>query len=231
MRHLTEVSLGRNSAVPKDAAVITVAIIEDDHGYRRVAVDQLRACGRCDVVGEYASAEAALAGLPKAWPQVVLCDINLPGESGIEAVRKLQARRPGIVCVILTVFDDSEKLFASLQAGAVGYLLKSDPAPAMADAVAEAAAGGSPMSRAIARKVVRHFNGAAAAVTPSTVALAALTPREGEVLERLAQGARYKEIAEQLGISLETVKNHLRKIYEKLHVSSRTEATARFLRG
>lgn len=211
--------------------MITVAIIEDDSSYRGIAVEQLRASRRCTVTGEYASAEAALAGLPRAWPQVLLCDINLPGESGIAAVQKLQALRPGLACVILTVFDDSEKLFASLQAGAVGYLLKSDPAAAMIDAVAEAAAGGSPMSRAIARKVVRHFTGGSAAPVATPGALAALTPREAEVLGRLAQGARYKEIAEQLGISIETVKNHLRKIYEKLHVSSRTEATAKFLRG
>ena len=211
--------------------MITVAIIEDDSSYRGIAVEQLRASGRCTVVGEYASAEAALAGLPRAWPQVLLCDINLPGESGITAVQKLQALRPGLPCVILTVFDDSEKLFASLQAGAVGYLLKSDPAAVMIDAVAEAAAGGSPMSRAIARKVVRHFTGGSTAPITAPGALSALTPREGEVLERLAQGARYKEIADQLGISIETVKNHLRKIYEKLHVSSRTEATAKFLRG
>jgi DNA-binding NarL/FixJ family response regulator len=211
--------------------VIRVAIMEDDHGYRRIAAEQLRASGRCEVVGEYASAEAALAGLPQAWPQVLLCDINLPGESGIVAVHKLQALRPGLACVILTVFDDSEKLFASLQAGAVGYLLKSDPAATMIDAVAEAAAGGSPMSRAIARKVVKHFSASSAAPMAKSDALAALTPREAEVLERLAQGARYKEIADQLGISIETVKNHLRKIYEKLHVSSRTEATAKFLSG
>jgi DNA-binding NarL/FixJ family response regulator len=209
--------------------VIKVAIMEDDAGYRRIAAEQLRASGRFEVAGEYASAEAALAGLPQAWPQVLLCDINLPGESGIVAVHKLQALRPGLACVILTVFDDSEKLFASLQAGAVGYLLKSDPAATMIAAVAEAAAGGSPMSRAIARKVVRHFTGGS--MPPVDGALASLTPREAEVLGRLAQGARYKEIADQLGISIETVKNHLRKIYEKLHVSSRTEATAKYLRG
>ncbi len=211
--------------------MISVAIIEDDRGYRRVAVEQLRASGRCDVVGEFPSAEAALAGLPQAWPQVLLCDINLPGESGIETVRKLQSLRPDIACVILTVFDDSEKLFTSLQAGAVGYLLKSDPAEALIDAVAEAAAGGSPMSRAIARKVVRHFAGGGVKPARGAPVLSVLTLREGEVLGRLAQGARYKEIADQLGISIETVKNHLRKIYEKLHVSSRTEATAKFLRG
>jgi DNA-binding NarL/FixJ family response regulator len=215
----------------KDGAVISVAIMEDDANYRRIAVEQLGASGRCQVTGEYGSAEAALASLPQAWPQVLLCDINLPGESGITAVQKLQALNPSLACVILTVFDDSEKLFASLQAGAVGYLLKSDPASVMIDAVAEAAAGGSPMSRAIARKVVKHFSGGSAAPVAKPGALAALTPREAEVLARLAEGARYKEIADQLGISIETVKNHLRKIYEKLHVSSRTEATAKFLRG
>jgi DNA-binding NarL/FixJ family response regulator len=113
----------------------------------------------------------------------------------------------------------------------VGYLLKSEPGIAMVEAVVEAAAGGSPMSRAIARKLVRHFAGGAAAQSPAPKAVDGLTPRETEVLQRLAQGARYKEIADQLTISIETVKNHLRKIYEKLHVSSRTEATAKFLRG
>lgn len=210
--------------------MITVAIIEDDEAFRRIAVDQLQASGRCKVVGEFGSTEAALAGLPRAWPQVLLCDINLPGDSGIVAVANVQARSPRTACVILTVFDDSEKLFASLQAGAVGYLLKSDPAEVMVAAVAEAAAGGSPMSRAIARKVVRHFSGQPP-TTAKPDALSTLTPRETEVLERLAQGARYKEIADQLAISIETVKNHLRKIYEKLQVTSRTEATAKFLRG
>lgn len=212
--------------------MISVAIIEDDSHFRKIVVELLRASGRCEVVGDYASAEAALAGVPRAWPKVLLSDINLPGESGIVAVQKLRALRPELICVILTVFDDSEKLFASLQAGAVGYLLKSESGAAMVDAVVEAAAGGSPMSRAIARKVVRHFAvaGAAPANVAPTVA-AGLTSRETEVLQRLAQGARYKEIADQLTISIETVKNHLRKIYEKLQVSSRTEATAKFLRG
>lgn len=210
--------------------VISVAIIEDDPSYRRIAVELLRASGRCEVVGEFGDAESALKEIPRTWPQVLLCDINLPGESGIAAVRKLRALRPELAAVILTVFDDSEKLFASLQAGAVGYLLKSDPEAVMIDAVGEAAAGGSPMSRAIARKVVRYFAGGTSP-SPAAGALAALTPRETEVLQRLAQGARYKEIADQLAISIETVKNHLRKIYEKLHVSSRTEATAKFLRG
>lgn len=212
--------------------MISVAIIEDDSHFRKIAADLLRASGRCDVVGDYASAEAALAGMPQAWPQVLLCDINLPGESGIVALKKLRALRPDLIGVILTVFDDSDKLFASLQAGAVGYLLKSESGAAMVEAVVEAAAGGSPMSRAIARKVVRHF--AVAGAAPATVAppvAAGLTSRETEVLQRLAQGARYKEIADQLTISIETVKNHLRKIYEKLQVSSRTEATAKFLRG
>jgi DNA-binding NarL/FixJ family response regulator len=211
--------------------VISVAIVEDDSSYRKIAADLLRASGRCEIVGEYANAQAALAGLPRAWPQVLLCDINLPGESGITVVQQLRTLRPELASVILTVFDDSEKLFASLRAGAVGYLLKSDPAAHMVEAVVEAAAGGSPMSRAIARKVVRHFSPVDAAPPRTKSAMATLTPRETEVLERLAQGARYKEIADQLSISIETVKNHLRKIYEKLHVSSRTEATAKFLRG
>ncbi len=210
--------------------MISVAIIEDDRNYRKIVVELLRASGRCEVIGEFGEAETALAELPRAWPQVLLCDINLPGESGIAAVRKLRALRPELAAVILTVFDDSEKLFASFQAGAVGYLLKSDPDAVMIDAVVEAAAGGSPMTRAIARKVVRYFSGGASPA-PADAALAALTPRETEVLQRLAQGARYKEIADQLTISIETVKNHLRKIYEKLQVSSRTEATAKFLRG
>jgi DNA-binding NarL/FixJ family response regulator len=211
--------------------VISVAIIEDDSHFRKIAVDLLRASGRCEVVGDYASAEAALAEMPRAWPQVLLCDINLPGESGIVAVQKLRALRPELIGVILTVFDDSDKLFASLQAGAVGYLLKSESGAAMVAAVVEAAAGGSPMSRAIARKVVRHFAVAGPAAAPVPKPGPTLTSRETEVLQRLAQGARYKEIADQLTISIETVKNHLRKIYEKLQVSSRTEATAKFLRG
>lgn len=206
--------------------MISVAIIEDDAGFRQAVVQLLRASGRCEITGEYPSAEAALAGLPRAWPQVLLCDINLPGETGIVVVRKLRELRPELLCVILTVFDDSETLFASLQAGAIGYLLKSDPPEVMVAAVEDAMAGGSPMSRAIARKLVLHFAGGASG--PPAV-LNGLTAREGEVLRRLAQGARYKEIAAELAISVETVKKHLMKIYRTLQVTSRTEATARFL--
>jgi DNA-binding NarL/FixJ family response regulator len=209
--------------------VISVAVIEDDAGYRTTVVRLLRASGRCEVIGEFATTEAALKGMPRAWPQVVLCDINLPGESGIFALKKLRELRPELVCVVLTVFDDSEKLFTSLQAGAIGYLLKTDPPDVMIDAVEEAMAGGSPMSRAMARKLVLHFAGGPSTLEPAAP-LHGLTPREGEVLQRLAQGARYKEIAGELSISVETVKKHLRKIYRTLHVSSRTEATAKFLR-
>jgi DNA-binding NarL/FixJ family response regulator len=164
--------------------------------------------------------------MPAGKPDVALVDINLPGMSGIECVAKLKARLPDLHVLMLTTYEESDLIFDSLRAGANGYLLKSMPPNELIDALAEVHAGGAPMSMQIARKVVQHFH--RAKVTDAEVD--ALSPREFEVLGLLAKGRLYKEIADQLGIGLGTVRTYQRRIYEKLHVQSRTEAAVRFLR-
>jgi DNA-binding NarL/FixJ family response regulator len=173
---------------------------------------------RC--VHTYSSAEKALPDIVKNKPDVVLMDINLPGISGIECTRQLKAHQPGLPIMVLTVYDDDEKIFESLKAGASGYLLKKTPPAKILEAIAELHNGGSPMSSRIARKVVQTFH----AIGTSSEETENLSKREHEILIYLAKGYRYKEIAEALFISIETVRTHLRNIYEKLHVRSRSEA-------
>lgn len=204
---------------------IRVAIVEDDPDIRQSLSLLVRGTPGYELCGAFESAEAALEGLPGARPEVVLMDINLPGRSGIECVRRLKADRPGIQVVMLTVFDDSEDLFNSLSAGASGYLLKRTPPARILEAIAEVHRGGAPMSPQIARMVVEKFFPANVA-RPRKVELSG---REEEVLQLLSQGYRYKEIAATLGLAVDTVHSHLRRIYEKLHVTSRTEAVVKFL--
>jgi DNA-binding NarL/FixJ family response regulator len=164
---------------------------------------------------------------------VVLMDINLPGMLGPECVRQLKALAPGLPVLMLTVYDDSEQVFKSLMAGATGYLLKRTPKAKLLEAIREVHSGGAPMSRQIARRVVQFFHEldempalTGAARSPD---MAKLTEREEQVLASLAKGHLYKEIADLLEISFETVRTHVRSIYEKLHVHSRTEAVLRYL--
>jgi DNA-binding NarL/FixJ family response regulator len=179
---------------------------------------------RC--VSQYANAEDALVGLPKDKPDVVLMDINLPGMNGVECVRKLKQLAPEIAAVMLTAYEDTENIFNALAAGATGYLLKRAPRAELLDAIREVKRGGSPMTTHIARKVVLSFQKEAPAKDPGE----ALSAREQEVLDFLSQGFLYKEIAEKMGISYETVHTYIRRIYEKLQVRTRTEAVAKFLR-
>lgn len=172
---------------------------------------------------QYASAEHALAELPANPPAVVLTDINLPGFSGIECVRRLKPRLPGTQFVMLTVYEDADHIFEALVAGATGYLLKRTPRDELLAALREVHAGGSPMTSNIARKVVQSFQPA-----PPATELGSLSPREHEVLVLLASGYLYKEIAEKIGISLPTVSTYIRRIYEKLQVRSRAQAVAHF---
>jgi len=205
--------------------LIRVAIVEDDLKIReslRVLLDGSHGI-RC--IATYGDAESALDGLPRESPDVVLMDINLPAMSGIECVRALKQRTPGVLVIMLTVYEDAQKVFNSLKAGAVGYLLKTTPPGEILQAIGEVFAGGSPMSAQIARKVVQSFHHLAA---PIDVRIK-LTEREQEILDFLAQGYLYKEIADQLSISPDTVHNHLRRIYEKLHVHTRTEAVVMYL--
>ncbi len=204
---------------------INVAIVEDDTGVRESLAILINGTSGFRCSGAYPSGETALKQLCGSFPDVVLMDINLPRMSGIECVAKMKAMRPELQILMLTVYEDSNQIFESLMAGASGYLIKEAPPAEILEAIVDVRRGGSPMSSHIARKVVQYFQkrGQIPEVADN------LSDRENEVLTYLAKGYRYKEIAELLSISVLTVRSHLRRIYEKLHVRSRTEAVVKYL--
>jgi len=205
---------------------ITVSIVDDEADLRKHIASYLDAAGIIRCVSAYASAEEALKQLPQDKPDVILMDINLGEMDGIECVRRLTVVMPDALVLMLTVFEDTDQIFNALAAGASGYLLKRLSPKKLVEAIEEVCAGGSPMSAPIARKVVKSFK-----ATPARGDGAGdLSPREHAVLDGLAEGLAYKQIADQLGVSIHTVRNYIRRIYEKLHVRSRTEAVAKFLR-
>src|SRR5436190_2901402 len=205
---------------------ITVSIVEDQEQLRSTLSRVINRADGFECVSTYGSAEEALEDLPKKMPNVVLMDINLPGINGVECARKLKQAVPGIQIMMLTVYEDTDNIFNALAAGASGYLLKRTSTPELLESIREVQRGGSPMTAHIARMVVSSFQKPAA--TPDGTE--DLSPREREVLDCLSQGFLYKEIAEKLGISYETVHTYIRRIYEKLQVRTRTEAVAKFLR-
>ena len=204
---------------------IHVAIVEDDEEIRANLTHRIGENPALRLLGSYADAESAMADLPRQKPDVILMDINLPGMDGVECVRQLKSRLPASQFVMLTVYEDNNRLFKSLMAGASGYLLKRTPPARLLAAIKEAHQGGSPMTPQIARRVVQHFQ----QLPQPSSELQKLTPRETEVLTQLAKGFRYKEIVDNLGISSGTLHSYIRSIYEKLHVHSRTEAVVKFL--
>lgn len=210
---------------------IQVALVEDDPHLRANLTAMLNGAAGFQCQAAYPDAKAALRGIPANRPDVVLMDINLPGMLGTDCVRELKSLTPNLPILMLTVYEDSEQIFKSLMAGATGYLLKRTPKDKLLEAIREVDAGGAPMSRQIARRVVQFFQKVTELPTdmqkPNVVV--SLTDREKEVLAALAKGYAYKEIAGQLNISFETVRTHLRTIYEKLHVHSRTEAVLKYL--
>jgi DNA-binding NarL/FixJ family response regulator len=206
--------------------VITVSIVDDEADLREHIGSYLTAVGDIVCKSTYASAEEALEHLPQDKPDVILMDINLGGMDGIECVRRLKAQMPEAQVLMLTVFEDTEKIFRALAAGASGYLLKRLSPKKLLEAIAEVRSGGSPMSASIARKVVESFQFQPSRADES----AELSQRERSVLNGLAEGLAYKQIADQLGVSIHTVRNYIRRIYEKLHVQTRTEAVAKFMR-
>lgn len=212
-----------------NAAPVTVAIVEDDAGVRGRLAALLRQSGECVCAGEYANAENAIEGIPLAVPQVVLVDVNLPGASGVECVRQLAPRLPDALFIMLTVHEDADTIFEALKAGASGYLLKPVRKQELLQAIREAVAGGSPITSSIARKVVLSFRHAPAAAEAGEESHS-LSEREIAVLDMLARGLIYKEIAEKLGISLWTVSTYVRRAYKKLHVTGRAEALAKLRR-
>jgi len=212
-------------ATRKKSVSIAVAIVEDDVPAREILAGWIRNTPGFTCVGEFDDAETALARLPQEKPSVVLFDINLPGMNGIECVRKLKPRLPDTQFVMVTVYEDANHIFNALSAGASGYLLKQTRRNELIDALKDVHAGGSPMSSQIARKVVQNFYRNDTQTDGETVELSG---REREVLELLARGYLYKEIAEQLKIGVQTVNTYIRRIYEKLHVRSRAQAVAKY---
>jgi DNA-binding NarL/FixJ family response regulator len=203
----------------------SVCIVEDSDQVRTTLARLINRAEGFTCPSQYSSAEAALEDLPRQKPDVVLMDINLPGMNGVECVRRLKQIAPGIQVIMLTVYEDTENIFNALAAGATGYLLKRTSTKELLAAIKDVLQGGSPMTTHIARKVVQSFQ----RTSPSTQSTENLSPREQEVLDYLAKGFLYKEIADNLGISYETVHTYIRRIYEKLQVRTRTEAVAKFL--
>ena len=204
---------------------ISVSIVEDDAQVRASLVKLIDSSPGFRCVSNHASAENALQEIPKVKSQVVLMDINLPGINGVECVRRLKPQMPGTQVIMLTVYQNTEHIFNALAAGATGYLLKQTPPAELLAAIREVHGGGSPMSSHIARKIVQSFQQSASASAEAQ----SLSPREAEVLDLLAKGFLYKEIADSMKVTYATVHTHIRHIYEKLHVRSRTEAVAKHL--
>ena len=202
---------------------ISVSLVEDDAGVRATLAKLIDSSTGFRCLSQHSSAEMALQELPRLNPEVVLMDINLPGLSGVECVRRLKPLLPQSQIIMLTVYQNTENIFNALAAGATGYLLKQTPPAELLAAIRDVRNGGSPMSSHIARKIVQSFQKPA----PNPGNAASLSPREAEVLELLAKGYLYKEIADQTGLTYATVHTHIRHIYEKLHVRSRTEAVAK----
>jgi DNA-binding NarL/FixJ family response regulator len=206
--------------------MISVSIVDDEKKLCKSIATFLNGSAGFRCASIYGSAEAALQHLQADKPDVVLMDINMPGMDGIECVRQLKALAPQVQVLMLTVYEDTERIFKALAAGATGYLLKRLEPEELLQAIRDVHAGGSPMSNSIARKVVASFQAAHLAGEKQN----SLSQREQAVLDCLAEGLAYKQIADQLGISINTIRTHLRHIYEKLHVQSRTEAVAKYLR-
>ncbi|MGN6555160.1 MAG: response regulator [Verrucomicrobiota bacterium] len=204
---------------------IRIAVVEDDKALRNAIKEWIASDKRLKIVSEHGNAEEAVEQLPAKAPDVVLSDINLPGISGIECVRQLKARMPKTQFLMLTVYDDAERIFQALAAGATGYLVKRASRQELLTAIVDIHRGESPMSSGIARKIVKSFQRS----EPAASAADKLAPRERQVLELLAQGHLYKEIADQLQLSVPTVNCYIRSIYEKLQVHSRAQAVAKFL--
>ena len=203
---------------------IAVYIVEDDASAREILADWMRHASGFKCVGAHGSVEQALEHLPAEKPSVVLMDINLPGMSGIEGVRRLKPLLPEAHFLMLTVYEDADHVFEALEAGAMGYLLKQTPRGELLASIKDVYAGGSPMTSNIARRVVETFHRQDATVP----AAANLSKREREVLELLAGGFLYKEIMDSLNVSRGTLNTHIRRTYEKLHVRSRSQAVAKF---
>jgi len=208
---------------------IKVSIVDDNDGIRSSLATLIRRAPTLKLLGEYSDAETAVKEIPTKTPDVVLMDINLPRMNGVECVRQLKSALPKLQVLMLTVYEDSDSLFNSFKAGASGYLLKRTASARLLEAIHEVNTGGSPMTPQLARRVVQFFNAPAKNLADASVAR--LTAGEREFLDQLANGYAYKEIADRMKISIDTVRSYVRTVYEKLHVHSRTEAVVKYLRA
>lgn len=204
--------------------MISISIIEDQPDVRESLVACLGNEPGMRCAGAHMSGEDGLQKIPNENPDIVLMDINLPGMNGIQCVSRLKKCLPNVQILMLTTYDDGDMIFDSLRAGATGYLLKNAPQEELVQAIRQLNSGGAPMSLQIARKVINHFH-----QTKPAAGIENLSPRELEILRLLAKGHRYKEIADQLSINIGTVRTHVRHVYEKLHVTSRTEAAMKLM--
>jgi DNA-binding NarL/FixJ family response regulator len=219
--------VGDNSTRETMSKRVKVAIVEDDEYIRNSLCELVNGATDLDLAGAYEDGAAALAGIPQLKPDVVMMDIQLPGVNGVECVRELKAALPDVNFLMLTAYEDSDKLFESLRAGANGYLLKRASSTRLLQAIHELHAGGSPMTPQIARRVVQYFSRSS---ENSNSDLVKLTAGQRTFLQELSEGYSYKEIADHLGITMDGVRSYIRRIYEKLHVHSRTEAVIKYLR-
>ena len=209
-----------------EEASLAVGIVEDDRGTREGLAALIGGTPDFQCVGTYGSVEEAMKGMADAVPHVLLLDIHLPGLGGSEGVRLLREKYPKTQVLMLTVFADEERVFESLCNGACGYLLKKTPPARLLEALGEAHRGGSPMSPEIARKVVVALQGSGHLKQPEQ----ALTPHEARIVRMLADGDSYQEVGDRLGVTVNTVRNHIRRIYEKLQVHTKSEAVSKALR-
>ncbi len=205
---------------------ISIVLFDDNRHIRESLSLLLSTDPRFLLLGAFEDARNAEQRINELLPDVILMDIDMPGKNGIQAVADIHQQFPAIPVIMLTVFEDNERVFQSLKKGAMGYLLKSTPPEKLLDAITEVKAGGAPMTPSIARKVMLHFQSNGAAAQPDYH----LTVREKEVLALLVDGLSYKMIADRLKIGFETVRSHIKKIYEKLHVQSMTEAVSKSMR-
>lgn len=223
--------MNRNDAKQNDS-IIRVAIVDDEPVVRAGLEGLLKRSPGFTCAGTYSDAESAMSGLPQRPPDVLLMDIQLPGIDGISAIRTLRGRLPNTEIIMLTAMEDHDRIFSSFTAGASGYLLKHTAPNKILEAIREVSGGGSPMSAPIARRLVKFFgnerNSPPPAHTlppvPNVEPNSTLTPREREVLDLMAEGLLYKEAADRMGLSVDTIRAHLRNIYKKLRVRNRTEA-------
>jgi len=222
---------GFGKVTSEEPAVTTVALVEDDMGVRRSLRSLLVSEPGLSCVCSCATGEEAVRKIPEAGADVVLMDIKLPGMSGIECARRLKERCPTLAILMLTVYDETDLIFDALRAGAGGYLLKRAATTELVHAIKDVLEGGAPMTAPVARRVVDYFHESPELRKPATALISAtdrLTEREQEILEHLSRGYSNREIADTFSISVPTVRSHLRNIYSKLHVRSRTQAALKY---